>query len=78
MNEVLYDVNSGVAVVTFNAPERRNAFTPPMVKELLGACDRADADSSVGAVVIRSEGESFCAGGTSRHSGSGWPRPRQR
>jgi enoyl-CoA hydratase len=62
MSEILYSVEEGVAVITLNAPERRNAFTAGMVGELLEACAAADADESVGAVVVRAEGESFCSG----------------
>jgi len=62
MSEILYAVAEGVATITLNAPERRNAFTAPMVRELLDACAAADADATVGAVVVRAEGESFCAG----------------
>jgi enoyl-CoA hydratase len=62
MSEVMYSVEEGVAVITLNAPERRNAFTAGMVGELLEACAAADADESVGAVVVRAEGESFCSG----------------
>jgi len=62
MSEVLYAVGEGVATITLNAPERRNAFTAAMVEEFLEACAAADADPSVGAVLVRAEGESFCAG----------------
>jgi enoyl-CoA hydratase len=62
MSEILYSVDQGVAVITLNAPERRNAFTAPMVRELLDACAAADADEAVGAVVVRAAGESFCSG----------------
>ncbi len=62
MAEVEIEVADGVAVITLNAPERRNAFVPAMVHELLAICDQVDADSSVGAVVIKASGESFCAG----------------
>ena len=62
MSEILLEVEAGVAVVTLNAPERRNAFVPEMVAELLDVCDRIDADPTVGAVVIRASGESFCSG----------------
>jgi enoyl-CoA hydratase len=62
MSEVLYTVSEGVATITLNAPERRNAFTAAMVNEFLEACAAADADASVGAVLVRAEGESFCAG----------------
>ncbi len=62
MAEVLLEVTEGVAVITLNAPERRNAFVPSMVRELLEVCDQVDADQAVGAVVVRANGESFCAG----------------
>jgi enoyl-CoA hydratase len=62
VSEVLLETEAGVAVVTLNAPERRNAFVPAMVAELLDVCDRIDADVTVGAVVIKAAGESFCSG----------------
>ncbi|RCW68608.1 enoyl-CoA hydratase/isomerase family protein [Pseudorhodoferax soli] len=60
--EILYVVESGVAVVTLNAPERRNALTPTMADALVAAFEQADADPTVGAVVIFGAGRSFCAG----------------
>ena len=60
--EVLLERDGHVAVITLAAPERRNAFVPAMVRELLDACVAADADPEVGAVVLRAEGASFCAG----------------
>lgn len=51
-----------MAVITLAAPERRNAFTPDMVRELLAACEEVDGDRSLGAAVIQGEGESFCSG----------------
>ena len=60
--EVLLEIDGGVAVVTLNAPERRNAFVPEMVKRLLEICDEVDADESIGAAVIKANGQSFCAG----------------
>jgi enoyl-CoA hydratase len=62
MNEVKLERDGTVALLTLAAPERRNAFTPPMVAELLEACDAVDADETLGAAVIRAEGESFCSG----------------
>lgn len=60
--EVLLDLADGVATITLNAPERRNAFVHDMVVELLDICEQIDADESVGAVVVRANGQSFCAG----------------
>jgi enoyl-CoA hydratase len=62
-DEVLLDVDGAVAVVTLNAPQRRNALTPAMAAELIAVFDEVDARSEVGAVVVRGVGRSFCAGG---------------
>jgi enoyl-CoA hydratase len=62
MREILLDVDGGVAVITLNAPDRRNAFVPQMVDELLAACEEIDNDESIGAVVIQANGVSFCSG----------------
>lgn len=62
MGEIDLTITDGVAVVTLAAAERRNALTPSMTGELLDACDRIDADSSIGAVVLQAEGETFCSG----------------
>lgn len=61
--EVRLNVDGGVAVVTLDAPERRNALTPGMAAELIAAFDEVDAQPSVGALVVRGVGRSFCAGG---------------
>lgn len=62
MSEILFERDGNIGVLTLAAPERRNAFHPAMVEELLSACDEIDADPSIGAVVLRALGESFCAG----------------
>lgn len=51
--ELLLEVDSGVAAVTLNAPERRNALTPGMADELIATFDEVDAKPEVGALVIR-------------------------
>jgi enoyl-CoA hydratase len=62
-NEISVERRDGVAVLTLDAPKRRNALTLAMAEELLAACDELDADRGVGAVVVRGEGGFFCAGG---------------
>jgi enoyl-CoA hydratase len=62
VSEVLVERREGVAVLTLNAPERRNALTVAMAHELIEACEAIDADLAIGAVVVRGEGY-FCAGG---------------
>jgi len=61
--EVLLDYDGAVAVVTLNAPDRRNALTPAMADELIATFDEVDGRSDVGALVVRAVGKSFCAGG---------------
>lgn len=48
--------------ITLNRPEKRNALNLPLCRELLNAFERADADRSVGAIVLNANGPSFCAG----------------
>ena len=62
MSEVLLDISDGLAVVTLDAPDRRNALTPTMARELIQALDAVDADPSIGAAVVQGNGPAFCAG----------------
>ena len=62
MNLVRVDVEGGVAVVTLDDPDRRNALSGPMVDEIVAAFDRLEADDSVGAVVVTGAPPAFCAG----------------
>ena len=55
-------VADGIARITLNRPEKRNAMNPEMVAELRAALDRAAADSAVRVILLRGEGRDFCAG----------------
>lgn len=61
MTEVRYDVADGIATITLDAPDRRNALSVEMSRELIDAARTAEADASVGAVVVTG-GQHFCAG----------------
>lgn len=61
-SEIQLDVDNGVALLTLDAPDRRNALTPKMARSLADACDRIDGDATVGATIVRGSGGSFCAG----------------
>ena len=63
MAEIELERRDGVALLTLNAPGRRNALTLAMAEALIAACEEIDADGTVGAVVVRGEGGYFCAGG---------------
>jgi enoyl-CoA hydratase/carnithine racemase len=51
-----------VVLLTLHRPERMNAWTPRMTAELTDAIESADADHSIGAVVMTGAGRGFCAG----------------
>jgi 2-(1,2-epoxy-1,2-dihydrophenyl)acetyl-CoA isomerase len=55
--------NSGIATLTLNRPESRNALTPEMMAGLKEALPRLAADSAVRVVVLTGAGRAFCAGG---------------
>ncbi|MGE3693503.1 MAG: enoyl-CoA hydratase-related protein [Novosphingobium sp.] len=59
---VLYEVNDRIATITLNRPEKLNAVNGPLVRELMAALDRADADDDVRVVVVTGAGRAFCAG----------------
>ena len=69
MNQVLSEVVDGVAIVTLNDPERRNALNLEMVDEIVETFDRIEADTSVGAVVVTGTPPAFCAGADLGHLG---------
>jgi enoyl-CoA hydratase/carnithine racemase len=68
--QIRYDVADGVLTITLNRPDRLNAFTPTMLRELLDAFDRSDADDDVRAVIVTGEGRAFCAGADLEAGGS--------
>ena len=65
-NEISVERRDGVALLTLNAPERRNALTVSMAEELVAACEALDADREVGAVVVGGGGGGFCGAGAPR------------
>ena len=76
--EIIYETMDGIAKITINRPERRNAFTPLTAMELFDAFSEARDDSSVGVVILtganhggRHEDEAFCSGGDQKIRGTG-------
>src|SRR6202163_4330956 len=60
----------GIAEITINRPEMRNAFRPLTVSELKEAFDMARDDSDIGVIILTGEGtEAFCSGGDQRVRG---------
>ncbi|SIT40871.1 Enoyl-CoA hydratase [Paraburkholderia piptadeniae] len=69
MNEpVLYEFDGGVATITLNRPETRNALTEmEVVDALVASLERAQADLSVRAIVLTGAGPAFSSGGNIKH-----------
>jgi enoyl-CoA hydratase/carnithine racemase len=73
--QILYEVDDGVAVVTLNRPEKLNAMTAQMGAEMDDAMAEADGDDDVRAVVVTGAGRGFCAGadlGSGGRFAAGW------
>ena len=61
-SEVRVEVAAGIAVITLDAPHRRNALRNELLVDLWNALDRVDRDPQVRAVVLTGAGSSFCVG----------------
>jgi enoyl-CoA hydratase len=62
VDHVLLEVDSGVALITVNDPDRRNAVTDDISAGLRRAVNTAQNDPNVHAVVVTGAGKAFCAG----------------
>ncbi|MEZ5215911.1 MAG: enoyl-CoA hydratase-related protein [Ilumatobacteraceae bacterium] len=60
--EIIYEVDGPVAVITLNRPHAMNAWTDSMAKEFFGALDQAANDPEVVGIVLTGAGRAFCAG----------------
>lgn len=63
-DDILYELRDGIAFVTFNRPQARNAFTFAMYERLAEICATADADRSIKAMVLTGAGDKAFAAGT--------------
>jgi enoyl-CoA hydratase/carnithine racemase len=59
---IRYSVDEGIATITIDRPEKRNAMTYAILAEFHAAIARASADTDAGAVIITGTDGSFCAG----------------
>ena len=62
MKLVDYSVKDRIGFITLNRPEKRNALSFELITELKNAIDQADKDERVKVIVLRANGETFCAG----------------
>jgi naphthoate synthase len=68
--DIVYEVAEGIARITINRPEVRNAFRPQTLFELANAFERARDDVTVGAIILTGAGpDAFCSGGDQRIRG---------
>ena len=61
-DEVLWQVADGIATVTLNRPDKRNAMNTPLLAALRAGVDELDRAPEVRVVVVRGAGPAFCAG----------------
>jgi enoyl-CoA hydratase/carnithine racemase len=60
--QITEQLEDRVLTITLNRPDRLNAWTPTMARELISAFECADADDEVRAVIVTGAGRAFCAG----------------
>jgi len=72
-----YEVEDNILTLTLHRPDRMNAFTATMMRELIDAFDRADEDDDVRAVIVTGEGKAFCAGADLEKGGDTFDRSKR-
>jgi len=60
--DLIYDVEEGIATITLNRPARLNALSPNLEEELHRAFDEADDDRAARVIILTGSGAAFCAG----------------
>src|SRR6059058_1689019 len=73
-NELLCNVKDGVATITLNRPEARNAMSDKLTPALRQQIKQRGEDPEVGAIVITGAGTAFCSGGDVKGMGGRGPR----
>ncbi|MBW1782023.1 MAG: crotonase/enoyl-CoA hydratase family protein [Deltaproteobacteria bacterium] len=74
LTQTTYEIERGIATITLNRPDKMNAFTPTMRKELIALFAEADRNDTVRAVVVTGAGKAFCAGADLSQGGSTFDR----
>ena len=60
--QIIYEVEDRVAIITLNRPDMLNAWTPVMMQNVIDALDMADEDDNVRVVIFTGKGRAYCAG----------------
>lgn len=62
MSEVIYEIEDGIAKITLNRPEKRNALNDKIIEEIKKALSKAESDESAKVVLLTGAGKDFCSG----------------
>lgn len=62
MSIVQYSTRNNIALITLNRPEKRNALSPELIQALKEAFQLAEQDPRVSIIILKANGEAFCAG----------------
>jgi len=76
-DEILSEVHDGIATVTLNRPEKRNAMNAALLRGLAASFDELDSRRDVRIVVVRGAGRAFCSGRDLREMGQRGADPEQ-
>ena len=74
LTQTTYDIDRGIATITMNRPDKMNAFTSTMSKELIALFAEADGNDAVRVVIVTGAGRAFCAGADLSAGGSTFDR----
>jgi enoyl-CoA hydratase/carnithine racemase len=62
-SHILYNVEHGIAVIYFNRPKVKNAFSAEMIRLLFEYLEKSRRDDTVKGIILTGKGDAFCAGG---------------
>lgn len=60
--QILFEVEDQLAIITLNRPDRLNAYTPHMLQEIIDALQRIESDDGIRVSILTGAGRGFCAG----------------
>ena len=72
LGTIKYEVKDKIAILSFNRPEKRNAFNHQMIEDLEVATQRIRQDESIRCLILTGLGLGFCAGADLSENDSGW------